>query len=252
MVTTVQNPWHLSPNDVIPRERLQALPERSMASHNDSHTPATIYCELLRKNMNESRRAFLQIDEQQPTPDDDKTPKKPASRKISFKTKTNPSRKNNKQSVTLTASKVAQLTNKYNELLKDENLLNEEPRIARAVRRVNSCKAESSELKKPAKPSKTKVELKKKPSVKHRRRDGDVKQVVRAKISYLESPKVVAGVEGCVKGVERKISVKKQPSLKSNRSRTVGSVRAAIEIFEKRSLSVPNGVGMNLSDRHVW
>lgn len=231
-----------------------------------------IYSAKLRQSLEESRKAFLNLftesntkenatnetkenvvcQEQQQQHHQQQQQRKPPTKKISFKIKkTSSIYKRTPNTAKLTANNVAQLTNKFNNLLNEhKNVVLEKPTIAKLVRKVNNMDNSLKVTRKPSvkiKPTKfdektvyviKKTSLNRKVSVKkiakreYQSDNNSNKMCVRAKISYLESPKnLTKRTELDFYDTERLIYVPKSP--------TAGTVRAAIEIFEQRTTKTP-------------
>ncbi|GLV44514.1 Ephexin [Carabus blaptoides fortunei] len=212
-----------SPPRPAPKPITPAVSARTVTEHSTASAVHTC-TEMLKQSMSESRRTFLQdfnasqeavtlrkVEEQpatvHPCELDDKHGYR--KRKISFKIKNTLTPSKRITTTTLSVNKVHRLAQKFNELV------NEEPKIARAARRANSTRIRDStaggidtqkrpsirpkpqklEDRKPADPKK-KPSVKRKISVKkirmEKHQDGsDEKMCVTAKIKYLEAPQTV-------------------------------------------------------------
>lgn len=227
----------------------------------DSAADSLVYSQRLRQNLLESRRAFLnfckqnEIEEREEAKIDTtgvwKTEismeqRRFPQKKVSFKVKKTPSiykkqpAGSNQKSGNLNATSVAELTYMFNKFFAEKNAEFKEPEIVKLVSRVNSQKSEEKSTKVCKKPSvkmkpsfrvedkyvylkrtvKRKVSVKKQNSVTSQCDVGD------SKIGYLEAPQVPKTCED-------------DRSCTSDKSRDkltgTSSVRAAIEIFEKKN-----------------
>lgn len=163
-------------------------------------------------------------------------------KKISFKIKKSPSIY--KRTPKHNANNVAQLTNKFNNLLNEHKSVLDKPKIAKLMRQVNTCSEKDNVcnkiVRKPSvkiKPDDKKTYVIKKISVKRRvsvkrmprKEYQSDKSCVRAKVSYLESPQNAQSSGQQHNEFNNKTCVP-NPMLP-------GSVRATIKIFEQRSTS---------------
>lgn len=190
-------------------------------------------------------------------------------RKISFKVKSTYNHNNRRPNninvlTTLSANKVAQLTQKFNQLI------HEEPKIARAVRRANSIKPRDTitsnsssisnpassiiidgSLKKPSlKPKPIRLEEKKKPSVKRRTSS---KKIKHEGVSNYKNKSIINHESDTIDGVtadEIKLQPIKDPSRKTPDYAHVGSVRATIEKFERRTSESSPDIPLNQPRKH--
>lgn len=238
-------------------ERLLSQKSYTNFIKEDVTRSSLIYSAKLRENLEQSRKAFLNLfnetDENVTTKTTNNTKttsqddtnkeniyqeqRKLPTKKISFKIKKTSSIY--KRTPKLTANNVAQLTNKFNNLLNEHKSVLEKPSIAKLVRQVNNYSEKENINKVIRKPSVKikpddkgtyvikKLSVKRKVSVQRmsKKEYQSDKTCVRAKISYLESPQNVNKTDQF--HFNKEIFVpKSMPS---------GTVRAAIEIFEKRN-----------------
>ncbi|RZC38474.1 uncharacterized protein BDFB_001401, partial [Asbolus verrucosus] len=249
----------------IPRQiSLQYHPALPISSKNSSF----LHSQKLRENLLESRKAFLRSlenDEEKEATAEVETAanheqKRAPAKKISFKIKKTASiyRRNpssNPKMTTISASKVAELTMKFNGMINEKNSILEQPKFRKLVRRVNSQRSVDSEKVSRKSSVKTKdynVVVTRKPSVKTKpmfniddkdivivkrkpvikRKTSDNKACVRAKVGYLESPHTAKKAED--QNSRPNTLPLPDPPPKPKQS-TTGAVRATIEIFERRN-----------------
>jgi hypothetical protein len=214
-----------------------------------------LHSQKLRENLSESRKAFLRSigndEEKEATVEPNHEPRRTPAKKISFKIKKTASiyRRNPSSTpkmATINASKVAELTKKFNGMIHDKNSILEQPKFREFVKRVNSQRSLDSD--KVARKTSAKSVVRK-PSVKTKPANLDEKEIVIVKRKPVIKRKTndqtcVSAKVDCVEASEQarpdtlSIGDGPQPPPKPS------PVRAAIEIFERRNSesSVPNPI----------
>ncbi|KAF5272139.1 hypothetical protein FQA39_LY01221 [Lamprigera yunnana] len=188
-----------------------------------------LYTLRLRRNLEESRKAFLTFcetkDEENELPEVNKDgveQKKTPTRKISFKCKKptayRRSTANTNKITTLNPNTVAELTSKFNELSEKVSIL-EQPKFARLVRRVNSLKATTVQEEVANK------KVVRKPSVKIKPVQ-NVDELNKIKLRNLKNSKNLSCDKKC-ENTDKVVDYK-------DTDQTM-NVRATIEIFERRT-----------------
>ncbi|EFA09747.2 uncharacterized protein Exn [Tribolium castaneum] len=193
--------------------------------------PSFLHSQKLRENLIESRKAFLRNLNEDEKLEPNNEPRKTPTKKISFKIKKTASiyRHNQKMS-TISASKVAELTMKFN-MINEKNSLLEQPKFRKLVKRVNSQRSLDSD--KVTKHSVKNV-VTRKPSVKTKPYEDKEIVIVRRKPTIKRKPSRA--------NLEKPVLVTEQnrPTtlpLDEPQPPSTGTVRAAIEIFERRNSS---------------
>ncbi|XP_044260068.1 uncharacterized protein LOC123008342 [Tribolium madens] len=202
-----------------------------------------LHSQKLRENLTESRKAFLRNLNEEEKVEPNNEPRKPPTKKISFKIKKTASiYRHNQKMTTISASKVAELTMKFN-MINEKNSILEQPKFRKLVKRVNSQRSLDSD--KVTKHSVKNV-VTRKPSVKTKPYEDKEIVIVRRKPTIKRKPSR-ANLEKPVLVNEQNrpttlplddTQTTTQPPSKPS---PTGTVRAAIEIFERRNSSpVPN------------
>ncbi|KAK5645320.1 hypothetical protein RI129_006620 [Pyrocoelia pectoralis] len=221
-------------NFTPPYTRCETITAYHNSNNCDSVTSKSLQHSIyLRRNLEESRKVFLDLcevdNEESKLPDLNKEnveQKKSPARKVSFKCKKPSFRRSTTNTTKLTAlnpNTVAELTSKFNEMLADRVPILEQPKFARLVRRVNSLKATP-----PAQVDIANKKIVRKPSVK-------IKPVQDLnKTNQQDSKKLQNFSSGTT--IELRQNVKTEPTETSSYNiEPTGTVRATIQIFERRS-----------------
>lgn len=221
------------------------------------------YSVELKRNLEQTHKAFLefcQINECDHENNEHNTPnseqRKTPSRKISFKCKKPTVYRripgNYKHGTAIGSNSVSQLASKFNEMTIDKNPILEQPKFARFIRRVNSLKVISTQEETTNKKIARKPSVKIKPTLKPEDNEFKKRILAKQRSSIKNNQKLIKTVNTDQKLVRARISTLEVPApaqktelpedekhrrsiSPANSSLSTGTVRAAIEIFERRS-----------------
>uniref|UniRef100_A0A1Y1JXM7 DH domain-containing protein n=1 Tax=Photinus pyralis TaxID=7054 RepID=A0A1Y1JXM7_PHOPY len=220
----IDQPSQRFPHYTAPYMRSAKITAYQTSNNCDSvASKSSLNSSYLRRNVEESRKVFLNLcetkDEESQPPDPNKEnmeQKKSPTRKISFKCSKKPSFRrtapNSGKLAALNPNTVAELTSKFNEMLSDRVPILEQPKFARLVRRVNSLKATP-----PAQVDITNKKVARKPSVK----------IKPANLDDSKRPQHFSS--------QTNLELRQNDEKSAVKTETTGTVRATIQIFERRS-----------------